>query len=133
MLKAKAFPTNHRLYRYPQLINSEMDSKNIYISYQHYSNEIEWEMHEDSEWIYVGADDEFKKEKATELIDSFFEESAIYFITDRRNSALIEKNTAISKIMEAIEEFDPALANADFSKIMEFDKIGVVRKGKRIN
>ncbi|GEO02521.1 hypothetical protein AAE02nite_01850 [Adhaeribacter aerolatus] len=110
-----------------------MDSKNIYISYQHYSNEIEWEMHEDSEWIYVGADDEFKKEKATELIDSFFEESAIYFITDRRNSALIEKNTAISKIMEAIEEFDPALANADFSKIMEFDKIGVVRKGKRIN
>lgn len=108
-----------------------MDSKNIYISYQHYSNEVEWEMHEESEWIYFGAKEEFKKEKAIELIYSFFEESELYFITDRRSSILIEKNIGIEKIMEAIDEYDPALANVDFSKIMEFDKIGVVRKGLR--
>jgi len=108
-----------------------MDSKNIYISYQHYSNYIKWEMHGDSEWIYVGTDGELKKEKVIELINNFFTDSDLNFIPDRHNSSVIDKSMALEKIVNAIEESDPALASTDFRKIMEFGKIGIVRKGQR--
>jgi hypothetical protein len=107
-----------------------MDSKNIFISYQHYFKAIEWERHGESEWIYVGTGEEFNDEKAGELIRTFFEESELYLITDRHNSCHIEKGLATAKIKKFMVPA-PALANKDFSKIMEFIGIGIVRKGQR--
>lgn len=108
----------------------KMDSKNTYISYQHYLKAIKWEMHGDSEWIYIGAEEEFNEERVGELIRTFFEETELYLITDRHNSSHIEKNLATAKIKKFIVPA-PALANKDFSKIMEFIGIGIVRKGQR--
>ena len=107
-----------------------MDSKNIYISYQHYFKAITWEKHGDSEWIYVGAEEDFNEEKVGELIRTFFEESELYLITDRHNSCHIEKSLATAKIRNFMVPA-PALANKGFSKIMEFIGIGIVRKGQR--
>ena len=111
----------------------KMDSKNIYISYQHYSNDIKWERHGESEWMYIGAEEDFKEEKAVKLINTFFTESELYFITDRHNSFLIEKDDVIAKVKEYLTDYRTALANKDFSKIVEFDKIGILRKGQRKN
>ena len=61
----------------------------------------------------------------------FLKKMNCYLITDRHNSFLIQKNKAITKVMEFIKEYTPTLANRDFSKIIEFDKIGIVRKGIR--
>ncbi len=106
-----------------------MDSKNIFISYQHYSNNIKWEKYGESEWIYIGAEEDFKEDKALELINTFFTESELYFITDKRNSFLIEKDKTIVKIKEFLTDYRIALTNKNFSKMVEFDKIGIVRKG----
>jgi len=108
-----------------------MDSKNIHISYLHNANYIEWEMNNGSEWIYIGTDEKFEKDKVTELINSFFEEEKLYLITDRHSSCLIEKNQAVDNMLQAINEYNPALSSTDFRKVIELNKIGVLRKGHR--
>jgi len=108
-----------------------MDAKNIYIAYQHYSSGIKWEMNGESEWIYLGTAEEFKEERVVELINSFFEEDELYLITDRNTSTLIKKKEATEKVKKLLTDHNPVLANSSFSKIMEFNKIGVVRKGQR--
>ena len=111
--------------------DKKLDSKNINISFKRYSNDINWVMCGESEWIYVGAEEELDEAKITKLLNSFFEESELYLITDRHNSLLIQKEEAVTKVLEFINKHNPALANTDFSKIMEFNKIGVVRLGNR--
>ncbi|QMU28800.1 calponin homology domain-containing protein [Adhaeribacter radiodurans] len=108
-----------------------MDSKNIHISFRRYLNYINWEMHEESEWIFVGVKEEFNKTETTKILNAFFEESELYLIIDRHNSFLIQKEEAITKVLEFIKEHNPTLVNMDFSKIMEFSKIGVIRLGNR--
>lgn len=108
-----------------------MDSQNIYISYKHYANYIVWEMHDGSEWLYVGADEQLDTDKIANLVNSFFEETSLYLITDRHSSCAIQKSRATDNILQAIATHNPAVANADFSKVIELNKIGVLRKGSR--
>ncbi len=81
--------------------------------------------------MYLGVGKEFREVEAVELVNSFFSENDIFFITDRHNSFMIGKSEAILKVKEYIAENDPVLANKDFSKMIEYNKIGVVRKGQR--
>jgi hypothetical protein len=117
-----------------------MDSKNIYNSYLHYENKIEWEMNGEREWIYLGSETEFNEDEVAESINTFFEEYELYLITDRHSSSLIEKNKAIKNVKELSKEYGPVLTNTDFSKMMEFHRIimgfyrvRIMRKGQRKN
>ena len=88
-------------------------------------------MHGESEWIYLGTEGELDEYRAANLLDTFFPESELYLIVDRHNSLLVQKNEAIISVMGFMKEYNPALTNLDFSKVMEFNKTGIVRIGNR--
>jgi hypothetical protein len=106
-----------------------MDSKNIFILSQTYSNKINWEkVNPDSEWTFIGGD----KMKAKDLLDSFFNnELSLYLIIDRHNSKQDNKPYIFEKIKEYLEQRDFLIWDLNFNKIIEFNKVGVYRVGKR--
>ena len=112
--------------------NTIMDSRIIYEANKTYHNKIEWlipSTKSESEWIYLNIEVTNSENFIQEIIESFFESEILFVSLTRNESFQTEKNNIISKIKEYIKTQDFSIWNQEFSKVLEFNKIGIFRKG----
>jgi hypothetical protein len=114
-----------------KVIYLKMDAKNIFIACNHYSGAIKWMMTEGNEWNYIGVGDDYNESKVNELIGQHFSDAEIYVVIDRHHSFLIQTKTAASSIRELLNKNGLMLSSKEFTKMMVFNNIGVVKYGER--
>jgi hypothetical protein len=90
---------------------------------------IDWEMNSGNEWYFVGEGEGFRVNEVNDFITSFFQESDIYMVIDRHLSYSIAKDDAATEIKKQLQQKDITLCNHSFSKMVEFNKIGVAKHG----
>ncbi len=106
-----------------------MDSKNIHIACSHMKGKIDWECHSGNEWSFVGEGVDFKESEVNDFIQSFFQEAEIYFVIDRHDSYSIDRDLAAQRVKESLKNQNVTLCNHAFSKMIEFNYIGVAKHG----
>ncbi|MFD2935459.1 hypothetical protein [Spirosoma flavum] len=108
-----------------------IDAKTIYIASSTYLPKVEWEKQNGNEWIYVGVDQDFDEGKITQSVYATFDTDDVYVVTDRHNSHRASLADAIKSVKEGLEKEGYLLWNLSFDRVVEFGRIGVLRKGKR--
>lgn len=63
------------------------------------------------------------------MISELFGDSKIYFVVDRHNSFELELSNAVNILKSELQKTNVILCDKELTKILEFNKIGVVRKG----
>ena len=107
-----------------------LDARNIFTACRRMKSKVDWERQSDSEWLFVGKDADFREDEVEKLIQSFFEDAEVYLVIDRHNSFPIQLNKSAEKVRELLNERGITLCNFAFNKIMEFNPIGVVKRGE---
>ncbi|WP_462221997.1 hypothetical protein [Ferruginibacter sp.] len=101
-----------------------MDAHLIYTTHAHLKTLAKW-----SEWIYCGVGADIKTDVINKIINEYFEDSTLYFVTDRKESGQINKEDILQRINKEIEQKELFLWDINLKKIIEFNRIGVMRKG----
>jgi hypothetical protein len=107
--------------------NTIMDSRIIYESNKTYNNKIEWLMptiRSESEWIYLNNENSIQ-----EIIESYFDSEILFVSFTRNESFQTEKTNILGKIKEYLKAQNFSIWNKEFSKVLQFNKIGIYRKG----
>jgi hypothetical protein len=94
-------------------------------------HEVIWpRVSSDTEWIYIGAKDEIQKQIVFKIIYDYFTGNELYVACSRQKSFATDK----VHIEEAIENLLGAenfyVWDKNFKKAIEFNQIGVMRKGQ---
>lgn len=110
--------------------NERLDSKNIFNAYRHMKMKIDWEKELDNEWSFVGEGKDYKEKKVSDFIKSFFNDPQIYLVFDRHHAFPINIDEASSKVGELLNDKDITLCDQSFTKMIEFNYIGVLRHGE---
>lgn len=111
-----------------------MNSKSIYLASRRLIDKMEWEVNDDgNEWLYVGLGEAFEIDEIQRYITAFFKENSVYFVISRKNSMEINTALAARSVRDKLEKTSLVICEKDFSKLMEFNQIGVMRKGNRKN
>ncbi|MEM7020054.1 MAG: hypothetical protein AAF512_22280 [Pseudomonadota bacterium] len=92
-------------------------------------SKISWDTSSSNEWAFVGEGSDFKDNKVSLLIDSYFSENELYLVVDRHNAYEILKGEATSKIKSNLHDKDIILSNKAFTRMIEFNHIGVAKCG----
>jgi hypothetical protein len=109
-----------------------MDSKNIYITSDTYLRMVSWEKQGEEEWIYLGVGKDFELDKASQLVRSTLKTEEIYIVTDRKNSRVLLVEDIIKGIEMELNASSFVLWDSSFRRVVEFNRIGVARKGHRV-
>ena len=106
-----------------------MDTRLIYEKAKHRNLKVDYDNADDSGWVSIGRLDSMDIELAQEIILNWFDENKIYFAINRQTAGEITKENAIDYIVkhESIEKV--IFCDLDFRKFVEYDHIGVLRKG----
>jgi hypothetical protein len=107
-----------------------MDAKSIFIACNRYASRIKWVMTRGNEWNYIGIGSDYREDEASKLIEQHFSDSEIYLVIDRHNSFLTQTKTAAQSIGALLNKNDLTLSNKDFTKMIVFNSIGVVKYGE---
>ncbi|MFD1145416.1 hypothetical protein ACFQ4C_30095 [Larkinella insperata] len=108
-----------------------MDSKTVYLVSERYLPKVKWEQQNGEEWSYIGVDQDFNEEKVSQLVHSTFDTNEVYVVTGRHTSGSSSIANAIRVLKDRLPEGNYLLWNLTFERVIEFARIGVVRKGKR--
>lgn len=92
---------------------------------------IEWENSSEEEWIYIGTEEEVKSEIILGHIDDEFKEDSFYIALERTTSKKLKKTEIEAEIITRIEKEDFKISNLSFDKFIEFNKIGLMRIGRK--
>lgn len=112
--------------------NTIMDSRLIYEANKTYHNKIEWLMpsnKSESEWIYINFEEINSENFIQEIAESFLKSEILFVSLTRNESFQTEKTNIIAKIKEYLGIQDFSIWNQEFSKVLEFNKMGIFRKG----
>jgi hypothetical protein len=112
--------------------NTIMDSRIIYETNKTFHNKIEWLISlpkSESEWVYLNSEKSNSENSIQEIIESYFESEILFVSLTRNESFQTEKTNIIGKINEYLKTQDFSIWNQEFSKVLEFNKIGIYRKG----
>ena len=109
-----------------------MDSINIYESAKTYIQSVTWIIQKnsnDSEWIFIGTQNNL--EDITKNIQDFLVSDQLYIVINRRESFKTDKKLINDNIKPLIGNVDFSIWNFQFDTVIEFNKIGIYRVGKR--
>jgi hypothetical protein len=108
-----------------------MESRLIYSILNSGNLTIEWKNNSDKEWIYVGTDKEIKCESIANHIEEEFNEDTFYIALERTTSKELNKSEIETEVITRIGKEDFIISNLTFDKFIEFNKIGVMRIGRK--
>lgn len=106
-----------------------MDTRLIYKTSETLKLKIYWIKPAETEWIYCGAEGEVKWDVVEKELDNFFDDGIFHIATTRTNSFDIDMDSLVSSIQKLIGRKNFLIWSEDFQKAMEFNQIGVYRKG----
>jgi hypothetical protein len=102
----------------------------IYSAINSVKIKVDWEIYVESEWLYIGLENEINENFIIEKIAEIFANNRIFILLGRDNS----KETGVaefqSEVFNRIGKVDFMLNNERFTRFMEFNKIRVFRIGK---
>jgi hypothetical protein len=101
-----------------------MEAHLIYTTHSHLKNLVIW-----SEWIYCGVGTDIKEDVINKMVHEYFGDVIIYLVTNRTESGEINKPDILGKIKKELERKELFLWDTNLKKVIEFNKIGVMRKG----
>ena len=101
-----------------------MDSHLLYSVSSHMRGMANW-----NEWVYCGVGDDIKEDVIDKAIKEYFRDSTIYFVSTRKKSSEVNQKDILERIKKELVQDELFLWDADFKKVMEFNKIGVMRNG----
>ena len=90
---------------------------------------IKWFKFSETEWIYCGAEGEVEWDVIEREFDNFFDDGIFYISSTRNNSFDSEKKNLLSSLQTLVGVKNFLVWNQDFKKAIEFNHIGVFRKG----
>lgn len=108
-----------------------MDAKTIFIASERCIGMIQWVVADGSEWQYVGVGDDYNQNKADTFIKRHFGAAELYLIQNRHRVEICHSDIAAETIKSLFEKEDLIISNKDFTKIMVFGRIGIVKYGDR--
>jgi predicted secreted acid phosphatase len=108
-----------------------MDPKNLFIKSSTYYRLVNWQKQDGEEWSYVGADSDFDLARASEFI-SVLKGEQIYFVTNRSESKLVNKENLLTCLKDRVLDGNFILWDLSFEVIVEFNRIGIARQGRRV-
>lgn len=106
-----------------------MESRIIYKKSEHLISKVEWAWNDNTGWIYCGLSEDFKDDLVSEHLAEHFAGSTLYLVTTRTGSCQLSGEEAIHKIKGLIDVHGFCIWNTAFTKVIEFNSIGVFRKG----
>lgn len=109
-----------------------LDSRLIYISHNTYICKVKWTKpteSADSEWIYIGLAEELKKILVFKILDEHFVDNGIYLSHSRGDSCQTTISAFKTNIHQYFGNWDFTLWDFTFTQVIQFNKIGVLRKG----
>lgn len=101
-----------------------MESNLIYTTSCHMRTIANW-----GEWIYCGIGADIKEDVITNAINEYFQDSILYFVSDRKESGEIDKQNILERIRRELGQKEIFLWDVNFKKAINFNKIGVMRSG----
>jgi hypothetical protein len=107
-----------------------MESRLIYEKSRHLQSQISWEKVSESEWIYCGAKGEVNFDLLNEHINDFFSEGIAFVSISRKDSFESNKKALLDSIRNLIGIMNFMVWDEQFIKSIEFNNIGVFRKGQ---
>ncbi|MCO6176400.1 hypothetical protein NHF50_15225 [Flavobacterium sp. NRK F10] len=111
-----------------------LDSRMIYETNKAYQNKIKWlkqSPESESEWMYINFDNTDYENCIHEIIVRYFNSEILFVSINRNDSFQTDRMTTIAKIKTYLKTHNFSIWDKDFSKIIEFNKIGILRKGSR--
>jgi hypothetical protein len=82
-----------------------------------------------NEWIYCGIGDDTKEDVIDNMINEYFQHSVLYFVSNRKESCEINKQNILERIKKELGQNELFVWDVNFKKVIEFNKIGVMRSG----
>jgi hypothetical protein len=82
-----------------------------------------------NEWIYCGIGDDTKEDFINNMINEYFQDSVLYFVSNRKESGEINKRNILERIKKELGQNELFVWDVNFKKVIEFNKIGVMRNG----
>ena len=109
-----------------------MESRLIYISNEKLKPLLKWPLINDSEWEYFGAEFEADKKLVEITINNYFEDDQLYIAHKRNDSFKCYKNDVMAAVETLLGFENFIIWNISFDRAIEFNSIGVFRRGKSI-
>ena len=108
-----------------------MDTRLIFESHKTFKPKINWTEanNTESEWTTFDLTREELIQHLYKVITDFFIADTLHVAIDRNNSFTIDKQNILEKIRALLNVSDFNIWNEQFTKTMEFNKIGVYRTG----
>lgn len=101
-----------------------MEPDLIYSASSHMKNVVNW-----NEWKYCGIGADIEKDVIDNMVKEYFEESTLYFVSNRKESGKINKDDLLERVKKELGQNELFVWDVNFSKVIEFSKIGVMRSG----
>jgi hypothetical protein len=108
-----------------------MDSRIIFESAKTYIYTVEWikaKIGFESEWIYFGNPTELNLKT---IINEYFNEDVLFVALHRNDSFQSNRESIAEEIQHLMGTADFTIWNHTFQKVIEFNKMGVYRKGSK--
>ena len=83
------------------------------------------------EWVYFGTKGEVIKEIVMENIKTHFSDDNLYVVRQRNNSFQTSKDNSLEAITDLLGVEDFSLWNQPLDRVIQFNRIGVLRRGER--
>lgn len=108
-----------------------MESRLIYIV-SHNISKIEWlnPTFENGAWIYIGNDEEMRKDLIFKSINDHFTDNVLYVAWTRNGSREVSKANIELGIEDILGRFNFSIWDTKFKKVIQFNKNGVMRLGE---
>jgi hypothetical protein len=107
-----------------------MESRLIYVTGKHLLPKIEWQFYGETEWLYCGLSNDFKEAIVIQFVKEHFGDTDLYILLNRNDSHKVFSSEVINTVREWIGKLDFTIWNSNFSKVIEFKPIGVMRYGE---
>lgn len=109
-----------------------MESRLIYIASKKMRDNLEFDPTPDFGWLYFGAHPEVNMEIVNQKIFAHFSEDMLLFIAHNRiDSIQTNQLSVIEDIKDLLGRYDFSIGNTSFNRVINFDKIGVLRCDKK--
>jgi hypothetical protein len=107
-----------------------MDSRLIYTATHRLLDKIEWNSMEGYEWIHFGTGQEVKEDLVNTLIQRHFEgEDTMFCVLGRNDSQEANPKHLQEVVNPLLGKVNFYLWNKSMKKVMEFNKVGILRQG----
>ena len=109
-----------------------LDPKLIYTASEAMKLKVSWtKVTVDSEWTYFGDGNEVNRGVVEDSMNSHFTDNAsLYVSTTRQQSFEANKSETIEQIEELLGKESFFIWDTKFRKVIEFNRIGVMRRGQ---